>query len=165
MQKIRHSLLYHRLSDLFRGSKTKFWANPVIGHVSSISTMQCFIGISRNTQLKSNTCILLLTECVWESQSTALFINRPFLWKKWLHFRCTLKKFGYKRLCIVVSLKSFSWRLYRPLFTPFTLSHAAMIQRDEKIKHNAEIPPCVFRGKNLWPAQTLTARVISRDIA
>ena len=44
--------------------------------------MQCFIGISRNTQLKSNTCILLLTECVWESQSTALFINKPFFIKK-----------------------------------------------------------------------------------
>ena len=37
------------------------------------STMQLVTGISRNTQSKSYTCMLSLTECVWKFQNDALW--------------------------------------------------------------------------------------------
>ena len=42
-----------------------------IGHVNNIPTMQFFIGISRNTQSKSQ-YTLSMTECVWDFQNDAL---------------------------------------------------------------------------------------------
>ena len=61
-----------------RLTRAKFLiGNSQMGHVNKIPTMQSFTGVSRNTESKS--CMLSLTECVWNSKTMhcGITINIP----------------------------------------------------------------------------------------